>query len=38
METPICGIPQFVMIKKCEIVFTAKKAMDEIYCTHGKDK
>jgi hypothetical protein len=38
METPICGIPQFVTIKKCGIVFTAKKVMGEIYWKHGKDK
>jgi hypothetical protein len=38
MENPINGISQFVIIKKCEIMFKAKKAMGEIYCTHGKDE
>jgi hypothetical protein len=38
METPICGILQFVIIEKCGIVFKAKKAMGEICCTHGKDE
>jgi hypothetical protein len=38
MKTSICGIPQFVMIEKCGIVFKAKKVMGEIYCRHGKDK
>jgi len=38
METPICGIPQFVIVKKCGLVFKAKETMGEIRSAHGKDE
>jgi hypothetical protein len=38
METPKCGIPKFVTIQKCGIIFKAKKTMGEICCAHGKDE